>query len=237
MRRREFITLVGSTVASILRPLSAWSQQRNAYLGVLMVVAENDPDAKRFVAALENQLDAEGWHKGRNLEITYRWGASNPERLTRYANELVLAAPDVLVTLGTAALIPMQKATATIPVVFTVVSDPVAQKFVASLAHPGGNMTGFSNYEPDIGRRWLQLLKEVAPSAMQIAVLFNPVTSPYNALWMHSIEAAAPSFNVSPFQISFKAMKIFAARSIHCGQILEPASLFRQIHLRSSALL
>ena len=127
MRRREFITFVGgAAAASILRPLSAWSQQRIAHLGVLMVVAENDPDAKRFVAALENQLDAEGWHKGRNLEIAYRWGASNPERLAQYANELVLPAPDVLVTLGTAALIPMQKATTTIPIVFTVVSDPVA---------------------------------------------------------------------------------------------------------------
>ena len=203
MQRREFITFVGGTAAaSIVRPLSAWSQQRVAHVGVLMVVAETDPDAKRFVAALETQLDAEGWHKGNNLEITYRWGASNPEGLARYAKELVLAAPDVLVTLGTAALLPFQKATTTIPIVFTVVSDPVAQGFVASLAHPGGNMTGFSNYEPDVGRRWLQLLKEVAPSAMQIAVLFNPQTSPYNVLWMRSIEAAAPGFSVSTSQVS-----------------------------------
>jgi putative tryptophan/tyrosine transport system substrate-binding protein len=203
MQRREFITLVGGiAAASIVRPLGAWSQQRIARVGVLMVVAEDDPVAKRFVAALETQLDAEGWHKGRNLEITYRWGASNLELLTRYANELVLAAPDILVTLGTAALAPMHKATTTIPIVFTVVSDPVAQGFVASLAHPGGNMTGFSNYEPDIGRRWLQLLKEVAPSATQIAVLFNPRTSPYNTLWMQSIEAAAPGFSVSTSQVS-----------------------------------
>jgi putative ABC transport system substrate-binding protein len=206
MHRREFILYVGgAAAASILRPLSAWSQQRIAHVGVLMVVAENDPDAKRFVAALENQLDAEGWHKGRNLEIAYRWGASNPERLAQYANELALPAPDVLVTLGTAALIPMQKATTTIPIVFTVVSDPVAQGFVASLAHPGGNMTGFSNYEPDVGRRWLQLLKEVVPSAAQIAVLFNPRTSPYNTLWMRSIEAAAPGFGVSTFQVSVQS--------------------------------
>jgi len=206
MQRRGFITFVGgAAAASILRPLSAWSQQRIAHLGVLMVVAENDPDAKRFVAALENQLGADGWHKGRNLEITYRWGASNLELLTRYANELVLAAPDILLTLGTAALAPMHKATTTIPIVFTVVSDPVAQGFVASLAHPGGNMTGFSNYEPDIGRRWLQLLKEVAPSATQIAVLFNPRTSPYNTLWMQSIEAAAPGFSVSTSQVSVQS--------------------------------
>jgi putative ABC transport system substrate-binding protein len=205
MRRRDFITLLGSGAATW--PLVAHAQQsaQMRRIGVLMVVAENDPDAKRLVAALENQLDAEGWHKGRNLEITYRWGASNPERLAQYANELVLAAPYVLVTLGTAALIPIRKATTTIPIVFTVVSDPVAQGFVASLAHPGGNMTGFSNYEPDVGRRWLQLLKEVAPSAMQIAVLFNPLTSPYNALWMRSIETAAPGFSVSTFQVSVQS--------------------------------
>jgi putative ABC transport system substrate-binding protein len=204
MRRRELIALLASVPAW---PLAAFAQQaaQMRRIGVLMVVAENDPDAKRLVAALENQLDAEGWHKGRNLEITYRWGASNPERLAQYANELVLAAPDVLVTLGTAALIPMRKATTTIPIVFTVVSDPVAQGFVASLAHPGGNMTGFSNYEPDVGRRWLQLLKEVAPSSMQIAVLFNPLTSPYNALWMRSIETAAPGFSVSTFQVSVQS--------------------------------
>jgi putative ABC transport system substrate-binding protein len=204
MRRREFIALVSGAAAW---PLAARAQQAGQLrrIGVLMVVAENDPDAKRFVAALENQLEAEGWHKGRNLEITYRWGASNPERLAQYANELVLAAPDVLVTLGTAALAPMHKATRTIPIVFTVVSDPVAQGFVANLAHPGGNMTGFSNYEPDVGRRWLQLLKEIAPSATQIAVLFNPLTSPYNALWMRSIETAAPGFSVSTFQVSVQS--------------------------------
>src|SRR5204863_2958953 len=146
MRRRQVIKLFGGAAAAW--PLAARAQQpaQMRRIGVLMVVAENDPDAKRFVAALENQLDAEGWHKGRNLEITYRWGASNPERLAQYANELVLAAPDVLVTLGTAGLLPMKKATTTIPIVFTVVSDPVAQGFVASLAHPGGNMTGFSNF-------------------------------------------------------------------------------------------
>src|SRR5262249_14921037 len=179
MRRRNFIAGLASTTAAWPLPAHAQQSGQMRRICVLMVVAENDPDAKRFVAALENQLEREGWHKGGNLEITYRWGASNPERLAQYANDLVLAAPDVLVTLGTAALLPMKKATTTIPTVFTVVSDPVAQGFVTSLAHPGGNMTGFSNYEPDVGRRWLQLLKEVAPLATQIAVLFNPITSPY----------------------------------------------------------
>ena len=196
IRRREFITLLGGAAATW--PLKARAQQgdRMRRIGVLMVVAETDPDAKRFVQALETRLDAASWHKGRNLEITYRWGADDSEQLTRYANELALSAPDVLVVLGTAALIPMRKATTTIPIVFTVVSDPVAQGFVESLAHPGGNITGFSNFEPNIGSKWLQLLKEIAPSIAHVGVLFNPRTSPYNALWMQSIKTAAPGFGV-----------------------------------------
>src|SRR5262245_39593452 len=140
--RRKFLATLGS--AAVAWPLAARAQQggRMRRLGVLMVVAETDPDAKRFVEALETRLDAAGWHKGRNLEITYRWGASEAERLGRYANELALLAPDVLLVLGTAALMPVQKATTTIPIVFTAVSDPVAKGFVARLAHHGGNMTG-----------------------------------------------------------------------------------------------
>jgi putative tryptophan/tyrosine transport system substrate-binding protein len=201
LKRREFITLLGGAAAW---PLAARAQQgdRMRRIGVLMVVAETDPDAKRFVQALETRLDAASWHKGRNLEITYRWGTDDSEQLTRYANELALSAPDVLVVLGTAALIPMRKATTTIPIVFTVVSDPVAQGFVESLAHPGGNITGFSNFEPNIGSKWLQLLKEIAPSIAHVGVLFNPRTSPYNALWMQSIETAAPGFGVSAAQLS-----------------------------------
>jgi putative tryptophan/tyrosine transport system substrate-binding protein len=205
MRRREFITVLGGAAAAW--PLEARAQQadRMRRIGVLMAVAETDPDAKRFIEALETQLDAAGWHRGRNLGITYRWGADDSELLARYANELVLSAPDVLVLLGTAALIPLRKATTTIPIVFTAVSDPVAQGFVASLAHPGGNITGFSNFEPNIGSKWLQLLKEIAPSITHVGVLFNPRTSPYNALWMHSIEAAAPTFGVSAAQVSVQS--------------------------------
>jgi putative tryptophan/tyrosine transport system substrate-binding protein len=165
-----------------------------------MVVAESDPEAQRFVKAIETKLDAAGWQKGRNLEIIYRWGASDPQLLADYARELVASAPDVLLALGTPALIPLHQATTTIPIVFTSVSDPVAQGFVASLARPGGNITGFANFEPNIGGKWLQLLKEVAPTVTQASVMFNPRTSPYNSLWMHSIETAAPSFGVSVTQ-------------------------------------
>jgi putative ABC transport system substrate-binding protein len=195
MRRREFIAGIGAAAW----PLVAHAQQpeRMRRIGVLTVAAESDPDAMRYVGALETGLEAAGWHKGRNLEITYRWGASNPELLDRYAKELVVPAPEVLMALGTAALVPLQKATTTIPLVFTSVSEPVAQGFAPSFAHPGGSVTGFSSFEPDIGSRWLQLIKEIAPSVTRVTVMFNPQISPYNTLWMRAIETAAPAFGVS----------------------------------------
>jgi putative ABC transport system substrate-binding protein len=202
MRPREFITLVGGAAAW---PLIARSQERTARVGALMAVAETDPDSKRFVLAFETGLDAAGWHKGRNLELTYRWGASNPDVLSRYAEELVRAAPDILLAFGTPTLIPLHKATTTIPIVFAGVSDPVGQGFVESVSHPGGNLTGFSNFDPDIGSKWLQVLKDVAPSVTQVTVMFNPRTSPYNALWMQAIERAAPGFQVSVSQTSVQS--------------------------------
>jgi len=158
-----------------------------------------------LLAAFETGLSAAGWHKGRNLELTYRWGASNPDLLSRYAEELVRAAPDILLAFGTATLIPLHKATTTIPIVFASVSDPVGQGFVASVSHPGGNLTGFSNFDPDIGSRWLQVLKDVAPAVTHVTVMFNPRTSPYNALWMQAIERAAPGFQVSVSQVSVQS--------------------------------
>ena len=133
MRRREFMaTLSGFGIKWVADSVGAHAEQRKSRVGALMVIAESDPDAPRFVKAIETQLDAAGWHKGRNLEITYRWGASDPQLLADYAQELVVSAPDVLLALGTPALIPLHKATTTIPIVFTSVSDPVAQGFVAS---------------------------------------------------------------------------------------------------------
>ena len=203
MRRREFIALLGNCAAvSMAWPLHAHSQKRTARVGALMDVAETNPAAKGWVEAFETQLGVAGWHKGRNLEITYRWGASNPERLARYAEELVQSAPDVLMVHGTPALIPLRKITTTIPIVFTAVSDPVGQGFVRSLSHPGGNLTGFSNFDADIGTKWLQLLKDIVPSVKEVNVMFNPRTAPYNALFMNSIEAAAASFGVFPAHAS-----------------------------------
>ena len=202
MKRREFIALLGVEVAW---PLTSRAEERTARVGALMAVAETDPDSKRLVGAFETGLDAAGWHKGRNLELTYRWGASNPDLLSRYAEELVRAAPDILLAFGTPTLIPLHKATTTIPIVFAGVSDPVGQGFVANVSHPGGNLTGFSNFDPDIGSKWLQVLKDVAPAVTHVTVMFNPRTSPYNALWMQAIERAAPGFQVSVSQASVQS--------------------------------
>jgi putative ABC transport system substrate-binding protein len=203
MRRRDFIRLVGSAAATW--PVAARAQGRTARVGALMTIAETDSESERLVGGFETGLSAAGWHKGRNLELTYRWGASNPDLLSRYAEELVRAAPDVLLAFGTAPLIPLHKATTTIPIVFASVSDPVGQGFVASVSHPGGNLTGFSNFDPDIGSRWLQVLKDVVPAVTHVTVMFNPRTSPYNALWMQAIDRAAPGFQLSVSQASVQS--------------------------------
>jgi putative tryptophan/tyrosine transport system substrate-binding protein len=200
MQRRAFITLFGG--ATVALPFAVRAQ-RMRRIGALMDIGETDSNAKAWVEAFETQLDTAGWHKGWNCEITYRWGASDPGRLSRYAEEIVQSAPDVILVHGSIALIELRKTNSTIPVVFTAVSDPVSQGFVASLANPGGNITGFSNYDPNIGSKWLQVLRDVAPSGTNVTVLFNPRTSPYNVTQiMPSIEAAAPTFGVHVAQAS-----------------------------------
>ena len=195
MRRRDVLSLLGG--AAVSWPVSAKAQQNHfARVGVLIDVAETHPAAKRWVELFETQLGLTGWQKERNVEITYRWGSSNPEHLARYAEELMQSAPDIFMVHGTPALIPLRKLTNTIPIVFTAVSDPISQGFVASVSHPGGNLTGFSNFDTDIGSKWLQVLKDIAPSLKGVSVMFNPRTSPYNSFFMNSIGKAAPSFGI-----------------------------------------
>ena len=191
MRRRDVLSLLGG--AAVSWPVSAKAQQNHlARVGVLIDVSETHPAAKRWVELFETQLGLTGWQKGRNVEITYRWGSSNPEHLARYAEELMQSAPDIFMVHGTPALIPLRKLTNTIPIVFTAVSDPISQGFVASVSHPGGNLTGFSNFDTDIGSKWLQVLKDIAPSLKEVSVMFNPRTSPYNSFFMNSVGLPGP---------------------------------------------
>ena len=162
-RRRFLAALGGSAVAW---PLAAHAQQpeRMRRVGVLIAPLESDPDAQRRMSALRDGLEKLGWNDGRNVRIDVRWGGGDAERLGAYAVELVGPNPDVIVAAATPALERLKQATQTIPIVFVQVSDPVGGGFVASLARPGGNITGFALYEYSIVAKWLELLKQLAPS-------------------------------------------------------------------------
>ena len=171
MRRREFITLFGG--AAVAWPLAARAQQpdRMQRIGVLMAYAEDNPDGKPRLAAFAQGLQELGWTDGRNIRIEYRWSAGDAERTRKYAAELVALAPDVILAGNTSTVGPLQQATHTVPIVFAGVVDPVAAGFVDNLAHPGGNTTGFTQFEYGMSGKWLELLKEIAPRVTRAAVL------------------------------------------------------------------
>src|SRR5215467_7773436 len=174
MKRRDFITLLGGAAAAW--PLAARAQQpeRLRRIGVLMTLNESDPEVRAWAAAFQEGLQKLGWVQDRNVRIDYRWGEGDLHRLQSHAAELVRMTPDVLLAAATPALVALQRETRSLPIVFAQVSDPVRLGFVASLARPGGNMTGFANFEYAIGGKWLQILKEIAPSISRVGVLVNP---------------------------------------------------------------
>jgi len=193
MRRRDFIkVIVGSTAA---RPLMARAQQseRKRRVGVLMGLAADDAEAQDRIAAFEQGLQQSGWTNGDNLQIDYRRGAGGTDLTRRYAAELVALAPDVILASGGTVVGPLLQATRTIPIVFTQTPDPVAAGFVASVAQPGGNATGFTTAEYGTSGKWLELLKEIAPGVTQAAVLRDP-TIPAGIGQFASIQSVAPSF-------------------------------------------
>src|ERR1700730_971070 len=171
MRRRDFITLCGGAAAAW--PLEARAQQadRMRRIGVLMNVAADDPEAPARVGAFSQGLAELGWTIGRNVRIDYRWYAGNADAARKYATELVALAPDVILASGTLGVTAVQQVTRPVPIVFTLVSDPVGAGFVNSLAQPGGNVTGFMLYEYSLSGKWLELLKQIAPRMTRAAVL------------------------------------------------------------------
>jgi len=194
MRRRDFITLLGGAAAW---PMVARAQgERVRRIGVMFGFSESDPLAKSRAEAFQQGLEKLGWTLGRNVAIDYRWSVYSDERAKAAAAELLTLSPDLILTMGTTALRAAQQATRTIPIVFTIVYEPVAQGFVQSLAHPGGNITGFSNVEPTIGGKWLELLKAIAPSITRVAFIFNPEASPYSATIYRSTAGAAAKLTV-----------------------------------------
>jgi putative ABC transport system substrate-binding protein len=211
IRRREFITFLGSTVAW---PFSAWAQQTLRRLGVLMMYDESDPESQVRARALEETLQKLGWAKDRDLHIDYRWVGADTDRFELHAADLVKLRDDAIIAVSSPAVRALQRESRTIPIVFVQVSDPVGQGIVDNIARPGGNTTGFANYDPEIGGKWLELLKEAAPTLTRAAIVFNPTTAPYTELYLRAIETVAPSAGLkvtaSPIQNEAEIEPVFA---------------------------
>src|SRR5437870_2705857 len=179
LKRREFITLLGGAAATW--PLAARTQQPEQVrrIGVLSASDISDPEAQANAAAARQGLQELGWTDGRNVRIDYRWAGGDKDRMRALAKELVALQPNVILARSTPATAALKAETRTIPIVFTTVSDPIGSGFVASLARPGGNITGFTNFESSMGGKWLGLLKEIAPRVTRTGMIFNPETASY----------------------------------------------------------
>jgi putative ABC transport system substrate-binding protein len=195
MRRREFIGLVGGVTASL--PLAVRGQQpgRMRRVGVLMNLAEDDPEAQRRSAAFAQALRQLDWADGQTVQIDFRWGAGDVGLFRKYAAELVSIAPDVILATGTPVMDALQQVTRTVPIVFVTVIDPVGAGFVDSLARPGGNSTGFTLFEFGMSGKWLELLKELMPGLKRVAVLRDAAIGSGTGQ-LAAIQAVAPSFGV-----------------------------------------
>jgi putative ABC transport system substrate-binding protein len=198
MRRREFIALLGGSAACCgAWQLAARAQgERVRHIGVLVNFAQTDREGQVSVTAFVDTLRRLGWIDGRNLRIDHHWSAGESERIKVAAAELVRSTPDVIAVANSPALAELRRLTSTIPLVFMQVGDPVDAGFVTNLARPGGNITGFSPFEPDMGGKWLGVLKEAAPNLRRAAVLFGP-DAPIDRAMLRVAEAVAPSLGVT----------------------------------------
>jgi putative ABC transport system substrate-binding protein len=234
MKRRDFITLLGG--AAVAWPLAVPAQpDRMRRIGVLMNGAATEAARQSWVAAFNQALRGLGWAEGQNIRVDVRWNAGDAQLARIYAAQLIGLMPDVILASSTINLRVIQEATNTIPVVFVLVSDPVEQGFVANLTRPGGNLTGFSLFEFSIGGKWLDLLKEIAPSVDRVAVMFNPATSPQSKFFVRSIEDAAPSRGVQPIVVALRsaddiepAFESFARKPN--GGLILPTDTFTNLH-------
>ena len=205
MNRRHFIALLGGGTAGCVLGAYAWSlaasaqpAQRVRRIGVLMGLAADDPESQARLAAFAQGLQQAGWTVGQNIRIDYRWGAGNADVMRKHAAELAASSPDVILAHSSAAVAPLLQESRTIPIVFTLVADPVGAGYVSNLARPGGNVTGFTNFEYSIGGKWLELLKEIAPHLRRVGILFNPqVAVAGGSFFVQPIEAAAPAFELT----------------------------------------
>jgi putative ABC transport system substrate-binding protein len=188
MKRREVIALLGGAAAW---PLAADAQHPDRMRRIVFLhsLAENDPEVQARIAAFRQGLETLGWTENHNIQIEHRFSSGDLSRIQHYAAELVSSAPDLIVASSTPVLMALKQATRTIPIVFSVVNDPLGQGFVASLARPGGNITGFTFVEFAMVGKWLEMLKEIAPSVRRVALVFNPQTAPYYAVYLRELGA------------------------------------------------
>ena len=197
MKRREFMTLLGGAAAAWPLGVSAQQPDPMRRIAWLMSFAESDPLGPPRVAAFERSLQQFGWVPRRNIQIEYRWTASNPDLTRLFAKELAGLSPEVVLTNAGPLLAVLAREIRTIPIVFVIASHPVEQGEADSVARPGRNVTGFPAFEFSMGGKWLGLLKEIAPSVVRAGIIFNPETAPYAHKYIPLLEAAARSLSVS----------------------------------------
>jgi putative tryptophan/tyrosine transport system substrate-binding protein len=192
IRRRAFITLIGGAATL---PLAARAQERMRRIAMLVGAAESDPEAPLSLEGFRQTLNQLGWKEGINVSIDTRWGGGDPDRIRAYAKELIDTAPEVAVADSTPAALALQRESRTTPIIFIQAGNPVGSGLVANLARPGGNLTGFTNYVPSMGGKWLELLKEVAPRLARGAALFNPKT--HTGQYWNVLETATQTLGVT----------------------------------------
>jgi len=188
MRRREFITLIGAATTWPLA-LRAQQSERLRRVSVLLGVPENDPETKSRVRAFRLGMRDAGWIEGRNVQIEFRYAGTDPDTIEKHIAELIRLAPNVILANSSPIMALLRPATNTIPVIFVVVNYPVGQGFIPNLAHPGGNITGFSFIEPEIVGKWINLLSDVKPDLSRVALMYNPDTAAYYDAYLRAFKA------------------------------------------------
>jgi putative ABC transport system substrate-binding protein len=243
MRRRDFLKVIGSAAATWPTAARAQQSERMRRIGVLAGLAENDPEMRADLTAFREALHKLGWTEGRNVQIDYRWSAGDAERTRKNVAEIVALGPDVVLA-AAAAVGPLLQASRTVPIVFVIAFDPVGDGFVDSLAHPGGNATGFTLFEYGVSGKWLELLKEIAPSTTHAAIFRDPATT-YGIGQLAAMQAVAPSMGVELKTFSAdNAEEIergitFVARTSNGGLIVTtspPAAVQRDLIVKLAAV-
>jgi putative tryptophan/tyrosine transport system substrate-binding protein len=203
MNRREFIGVLGGAAAAWPCTLVAQGTDRVRRIGMLTEIAATDPQARSNIAALQRRLRQLGWLEGSNLEIDYRWAPDDPVLVWKFAKELTELRPDLIVAHSSPVVTTLLGQTRNIPIVFVSISDPIGEGFVASFARPGGNVTGFTNFESSMTGKWVELLKEIAPEITRVAFLFNPQTT-----------AGGGSYFLRPIDVAASTLKVKAVMAL-----------------------